>query len=568
MDKHAGFPQMREVFFALCKSVGTPFALSAWLRFKYDHKSFLELDLDPADYEDAYSFSGDYLVASFLSKWKGLNTGLDLEAEALQRFRSSETSCRETNLRLKEFRNSGIKPRLETAIAVAKRKIAWLLGPFDWSLVCDSYGWGPGATADISRRRAFVDTKLSQTPISVTRRALPVLRAEIDSDLHWSAVILGINVEDVSLPFCFLPHIFSVKEECVIDTVPKNSKTHRVIAKENTGNGFLQKGFGAYFRRRLKRVGIDLDDQSLNQRAAKAAVNEGYATLDLKAASDTVSRELVFELLPVDWALALDTVRSHKAKMPDGEVVNLEKFSSMGNGFTFELESLIFWALTSAEANESDDRERVWIYGDDIICPQSVAPGLIELLEFCGFKTNVSKSFVSGNFFESCGKHYFKGVDVTPVYQKEEVESYEELVRLGNRLIRCAHRFGNYDSLDQRIFAAWSRAWRGAGPSRICQLPLGAIGDDGWVVPADYFTVKPQDPSMGLRCTVMAPHTRVRFPANDGALLAWSLRRGVVTPEAYEGFVETSSPDSTKTAITLRKGGRWVMPTWEFGLSW
>ena len=123
MDKHAGFPQMREVFFALCKSVGTPFALSAWLRFKYDHKSFLELDLDPADYEDAYSFSGDYLVASFLSKWKGLNTGLDLEAEALQRFRSSETSCRETNLRLKEFRNSGIKPRLETAIVSPREKL-------------------------------------------------------------------------------------------------------------------------------------------------------------------------------------------------------------------------------------------------------------------------------------------------------------------------------------------------------------------------------------------------------------------------------------------------------------
>lgn len=567
MNKHAGFPPISEVFFALCKSVDTPFALGAWIRFKSDHRSLLDLAINPCNYEDPHLFKADYLIISFLSKYKGLITGYDLEKEALSKFETSEALCQETNLRIRKGRNLGIKAELSTIISMAQRKIAFLLGPYSTFKVSDSYGWGPGATSDISRRCAFVDTKLSQTPISVTRRALPIIRQEISGDLHWSSVLIGVEVNDIVGNFCFLPHVFSVSEECVVDTVPKNSKTHRVIAKENTCNGFLQKGFGAFFRTRLERVGIHLDDQSHNQRAAFAAYFDDLATLDLKAASDTVAKELVFELLPIDWALALDDVRSHSALMPDGTKRTLQKFSSMGNGFTFELETLIFWALSSSVSDVISGSRRVWVYGDDIVCPRDSAPLLIEVLDYCGFTVNSEKSFVSGNFFESCGKHYFKGVDVTPIYQKEMVISYEELIRLGNRLIRCAHRFGNYDSLDKRIHAAWSRAWRDSGPSCVFQLPLGTEGDDGWVVPADYFTGKRHDVNHGIRCTVIRSAPK-RLPALESALLAWTLRRGVVTQSPYGGCV-TSSPDTTKSKTSLLlRGGRWVMPTWEFGLSW
>jgi hypothetical protein len=372
-------------------------------------------------------------------------------------------------------------------------------------------------------------------------------------------------VDAISGPFCFLSHVFSVKEDCVIDTVPKNSKTHRVIAKEPTANGFLQKGFGGYLRGRLKRVGVNLDDQGDNQRAAKAAVKDRLATLDLKAASDTVALELVYELLPVDWALALDDVRSHEASLPTGERITLQKFSSMGNGFTFELESLIFWAICSSVSEVFSDSERVWVYGDDLIVSQRCAPQLVEVLSWAGFTVNTEKSFFEGRFFESCGKHYFDGEEVTPVYQKEVIDGYQELIRGANRLVRCAHRFGGYDSLDKRIYPAWARAWRSRGSSEIFQLPLGTEGDDGWCLPADYFALAPQCPNFGVRCRVIAPSPR-RLPGREDALLAWTLRRGVITEVPYEGSV-TSSPETTEST-TLRKGGRWVMPTWEFGLSW
>jgi hypothetical protein len=567
---HRGSPLVRKVFLAMCESVDSPFALGAWICFRDDIASFLERTINPGDYVDASSFAKDYMIHSFLSKWKGLDTGLDLEDEALRKFHDSEVACRETNYRIRESRNAGYPTGLSGVLHTAQRKIASLLGPYSTFKVNESYGWGPGATASISRRKAFVDTKLTKLPLSVTPKALPIIRQELGADLHWSAVVLGAVPEG---DFRLLPSVFDVTSQCVIDTVPKNSKTHRVIAKEPTCNGFLQKGFGAFFRKRLKLVGVDLDDQSLNQDAARAAFDEGLATLDLKAASDTVALELVYELLPVDWAIALDDVRSPKALLPDGSTITLQKFSSMGNGFTFELESLIFWALASSVADTFDDSSRVWIYGDDIVVSRRCATQLVEVLSFCGFSVNKEKSFLDGAFFESCGKHYFGGYDVTPIYQKEIPEDDCEVIRLGNRLIRQAYRLGNGKRLDKTLRRAWFTAWRSADQSARFQLPLGTEGDDGWLLTADLFCTVPQDINLGLRCRVVSSCT-VRLPANDAALLAWSLRRGVVSEAPFEGCVTVTSDVRVRSHVTpLRTlpppaGGRWVMPTWVFGLSW
>ncbi len=566
MDKHSGSNPLSEMFFALCKSVDSPVALGAWLRFKHDQLALARMELNPSDYLDADSFRLDYLVVSLLSKQKGLETGLDLEDEAIKKFTASEAQCKESNDRLRKARSQVLSPETSATLSVAKRKISRVLGTFDRSLLEPGFGWGPGATDDIPRRRAFVDTKLCELPISVTRRALPLLREVISADLHWSACILGVAVGDLLGPFCFLDSVFNLTEECIIDTVPKNAKTHRVIAKEPRGNGFLQKGIGAHIRRRLRRVGINLDDQTANQNGAKSAYSEQLATLDLKAASDSMPIELVYELLPLDWAFALDAVRSHKAKMPNGETITLQKFSSMGNGFTFELETLVFWAISSAVVASKSSGDRVLVYGDDIIVPSAHADEVVQQLAFIGFSVNEDKSFITGNFYESCGKHYFKGCDVTPLYQKETIETEVETLRLANRLIRYGLRFGSGSQLLTELSGAWHSLWRKAKVTRRFQIPLGVEGDDGWLLPGDYFARTVQDANLGLKCTVMVFRPR-RFPANEDALLAWTLRRGVVTQHPYGGQV-TSSPETTKSIPTYQSGTRWVMPSGEFGITW
>lgn len=162
--------------------------------------------------------------------------------------------------------------------------------------------------------------------------------------------------------------------------------------------------------------------------------------MDMSSASDTVCTELVRRLLPEQWFDLLDAIRIKKVILPSGEQHPLEMFSSMGNGFTFELESLIFWTLTRSVATLIKCRGKVGVYGDDIIAPVQVAKSLTRVLPFLGFIVNQKKTFVSGGFRESCGGHYRDGRDVTPVYFRRKITTWTECIQLHNQLLNwCIH---------------------------------------------------------------------------------------------------------------------------------
>jgi hypothetical protein len=87
------------------------------------------------------------------------------------------------------------------------------------------------------------------------------------------------------------------------------------------------------------------------------------------------------------------------------------KFSSMGNGCTFGLESLIFAAAARAVGSRD-----FCVYGDDIIIETELYEPLVTLLSALGFTTNSEKSFNQGPFRESCGVDAYLGTDITPFY--------------------------------------------------------------------------------------------------------------------------------------------------------
>jgi len=568
-----GFNQSCEadVFSALCIHIDSPISLGAYLRFKYAQLELAKMSIDPLWYCDVSSFKDDYMIVSFLSKWTGLKTGLDLKQEALQKFKTSEDHCLRTNARLRKARYSGHSPELASIFYSAQRKISRLLGPCSIFKIESHFGWGPGATFEFPRKQAQLDRKVAELPITVTREALPLMRNAIENDLHWSYVVLG---QFPSGSYSLLSHNFQVVDGCRITTVPKNAKTDRVIAIEPRGNMFLQKGCGGYFRSRLKTVGIDLDDQTLNQQAARRAYTERLATLDMKAASDTVATELVYELFPVDWAILLDTLRSKKAKLSEGWI-KLNKFSSMGNGFTFEVESLIFWALTEAAQEFKEIKGRVFIYGDDIICDQMAAECVISTLIEAGFEVNDDKSYTSGRFFESCGEHFFDGENVTPAYHKEIVNDDVSLFRLANRVSRLAFRMGRKTHHDRRLRPAWMACKRRIKKVRY-QIPFGDDGDDALLCVARDFDFRHRkiDPSHGIQCDVFSV-VGDDLPAMEEALLAWTLRRDqkVVTPDDYRQVnIKAQVPYLGNINIprvgTYRTSKRWVIPSGEFSSIW
>lgn len=240
----------------------------------------------------------------------------------------------------------------------------------------------------------------------------------------------------------------------VLFTVPKNADIDRCACKEPDVNMFVQKGIGSYFRKCLRRIGINLNDQSINSSLARiGSIDGSLATLDLSSASDSVTTGLVALLLPECWYTFLDAVRS-PVTIIDGEVHRNEMFSSMGNGFTFELESLLFYVLSRATAYFRGISGVVSVYGDDIICPSELAADLEWVLSYFGFSINTDKSFIAGPIRESCGGHYYNGTDITPFYLRSKISSLLDLIHTANQL-REWSRIEGLSILNPETEAIW-----------------------------------------------------------------------------------------------------------------
>jgi hypothetical protein len=228
-------------------------------------------------------------------------------------------------------------------------------------------------------------------------------------------------------------------------TVPKDCRKDRPIAVEPSINVFYQLAVGKAMKRRLAVAGLNLaTDQEKHRQVACEASKEGhFCTIDLSNASDTVCSNLVELLLPREWLAPLRELRSSHTQVK-GHWVKLEKFSSMGNGYTFELETTIFAAICGAVLECNDVTpifgENVCVFGDDIIVPTGQAQGVLAALKFLGFEPNREKSFVDGPFRESCGGDYFLGVDVRPHYIKEDVTEPQHLIALANAIWRLREK--------------------------------------------------------------------------------------------------------------------------------
>jgi hypothetical protein len=185
-------------------------------------------------------------------------------------------------------------------------------------------------------------------------------------------------------------------------TVPKNNDKRRPINVECFGNTLTQSVVGEGIRAILrKEFSIDLDNLSDIHRI-KVSKPDRWATIDLSNASDSVSVELCKFLFPKWFYDKLEATRSHLVLGLDGHYHMTKKISSMGNGFTFELMTLILTTL----CKELD--EEASVFGDDITIHPIQAPLLISLLTEVGFVVNVDKTFITGPFRESCGANYHR----------------------------------------------------------------------------------------------------------------------------------------------------------------
>lgn len=478
-------------------------------------------DVDPKLFSDPRSFADAYLAAEMLSKLDDGKPSPEKTSTTWRRFFEAEELCESTNRRLKQP-SFGPNPFCGkspySAIMLARLKMERLLGPLKLDEVAKGFGWGPGASTRLSRRNAAAPLKFSGRP-----------EATIGNAILGNAAVAAIPLWKEGLEFQDGQGYLNIVPGNRIITVPKTYKTDRTIAIEPCMNMYVQKGFGAVIRNRLRGAGIDLDDQSRNQRLARVGSLAGtLATIDLSMASDTVSYEIVRLLLPPDWFEALEQCRSPLGVLPSdapggSRLLRYQKFSSMGNGYTFELETAIFCCLAWAVAElhgEKDDR--VSVYGDDIICPRGIAQALMETLEVAGFKPNTKKTFLEGPFRESCGKHFFSGHDVTPFYVRRVPSNLTDLFLLHNQFYRWCIQVGAYSSVSQFRFIIEAlrtlapRAWHKP------RLPDG-FGDGAFIGTFDECTPTPAPHSLEgfvVRHLAAVTSPKDNQPETTGRLLA------------------------------------------------
>jgi hypothetical protein len=469
---------------SIFEAIDSPRSLTAHLLLKSgEYAQLVNLEVNPDVYSDAKAFADDYLVSKFLSKFPDFShKDLDPKGKALESFFKFEDHCRSTNQRFEalELDPSLWDPSMLAIFRLARRKISSVLGTPDLKRISDGFGWGPGATTAVSGSHTSAYIKF-KAGLDVTSNALVMGHCCVNSTPAWVNCQLQTD-EFPSVQVSLTRDTMNVVRGNEIVFVPKNAKTDRIIAKEPHVNSYLQKGFGSEIRRLLRiHADVDLKDQTYNQRLAKhGSLHGDLATIDLQGASDTISRELVRFLLPVKWYVLLDQIRSKQGFLREKKTwIYYHKFSSMGNACTFELESLIFWALCKSCLEVNGGEQTVNVYGDDIVVPVEHYESVVKVLNFAGFSVNLSKSFHSGRFRESCGKDYFNGTDVRPIFLKETISNVESLFKLANSIRRYAHRRNSLYGCDNRFYAAWLHVTeRIPDTFRNLKIPEG-FGDSG-----------------------------------------------------------------------------------------
>lgn len=230
----------------------------------------------------------------------------------------------------------------------------------------------------------------------------------------------------------------SGEPEAKLIDVPKTFTKPRLIASEPGEHQWCQQNVWQYFCKRVQNSWISnfvrFNDQTRNQELCKrGSVDGSLVTLDLSAASDRVTCHAVGQMFrgTTDLLLALQASRTRRIRQKLStevpEVIELRKFSTMGNACTFPVESLIFLSVAIAgclasrrlqvtRENILTLSEEVAVFGDDIIVPNDCRELVVSLLEVLHFKVNTDKSFWNGKFRESCGVDAFEGVEVTPTY--------------------------------------------------------------------------------------------------------------------------------------------------------
>lgn len=299
-----------------------------------------------------------------------------------------------------------------------RRIIAHVLGDYDKDEHIKYCKFGKKSDVGNTLRQAFLDLKVGQ-PITGTYDQIAWFDRVVSND----ALLLRGILESQSIQGLSLAHSqptginYEICDTLTLVNVPKSWKSLRSIMPNTRIGVFYTNGLHGYLSDCLRKR-AHLDIRSLQTKhgelAKDASINGRLVTADLSAASDSLSIGVMRALLPSKWFKVFSLGRVPYCNVGD-QKIRLESFMTMGLGFTFCLQTLVFYSLLRAIAVLiGKPRAFVSVYGDDLIYHRILHPYVVKVFPYLHLQLNEDKTYATGHFRESCGSDYHSGTDVRP----------------------------------------------------------------------------------------------------------------------------------------------------------
>jgi len=346
-----------------------------------------------------YYFKARYQMDNLFKRYRfasDVYTNAELEKITCDKFLS--TQVRIASKKKLSFRAFSV---LHEARLIIKE----ILGDFDEKEHHERCKFGKRASVGCPASMSYLDVRLAG-PITGSADHIGWFSDHLKEDKILREAIQMCSDSEPSFALC---------NELTLTNVPKSYKSLRSIMPNTTIGSFYTYGLGKMIEKRLSKVGLHIP--SLQERhkgyVKRYSRTRSHVTADLSAASDSFTVELINRLLPRPWFNKINFGRIKRVKIKK-KTYHLESFMTMGIGFTFQLQTLCFYALLKGIEKLSGCKGKISVYGDDLIYPKRMHNYVKSIFEDLGFILNSDKTFVFEEFRESCGSDCYCGIDVRP----------------------------------------------------------------------------------------------------------------------------------------------------------
>jgi hypothetical protein len=360
------------------------------------------------DSHQPYSLKTTRQITDLFKKFsfsQDLRTPIELRDDSIKKFMDNQA-------RLLNFEVPRDDPKLRAIIFGAKGYANQILGDFSNLEICERASFGKKSSVGIPMRKACEGERY-EAPITGSSAHIEWFDKYYGT---WNRPALEYAKSRAALLKEPLYRLVDTLEAVLVD---KTWKSLRMIMPNTTIGTLYSSGLGRTIEDRLRNFGYDIKHlQPVHGELAKfGSLTGSLVTADQSMASDNITVQLIDEILPFRWASALKFGRIEGLSLYGNRLAS-PTFATMGIGFTFPLQTLVFLCLLLAIRDHCklDEQTVISVFGDDLVYDVRMHSSVLEYFPLLGLVINVDKTFADGSFRESCGYDYYRGVDVRPFH--------------------------------------------------------------------------------------------------------------------------------------------------------